>query len=26
MGVDLAEGLALRLPAVPFRVVSERLL
>ncbi len=26
MGVDLAEGLALRLPSVPFRVVSERLL
>ena len=26
MGVNLAEGLALRLPAVPFRVVSERLL
>lgn len=26
MGVDLAEGLAFRLPTVPFRVVSERLL
>ncbi|KAF1055656.1 MAG: hypothetical protein GAK43_00451 [Stenotrophomonas maltophilia] len=26
MGVDLAGGLALRLPSVPFRVVSERLL
>ncbi|MFV1844744.1 hypothetical protein ACNJRW_01035 [Stenotrophomonas maltophilia] len=26
MGVNLAEALALRLPAVPFRVVSERLL